>query len=223
MGIDVGPIETTDGLVFQIDAGNTRSYSGSGLTINGLISGIDGTLVNGVGFGTTNGGCFIFDKTNDYILINDNSLLNTFTNMTLEVVIKYTSTNDQIFAQKWNYSGGSQGYTIELYLNEIAAACYTGTNYLRVSVSNYPANQIYHMILTLSGTTQTLYINGVSVASNSGGAIPSLTGTNFTIGQRSNLTGTYLGGNVYQAKFYNRALSATEILQNYNATKGRYR
>jgi hypothetical protein len=222
MGIEIGAIQNIDGLIFSIDAANFRSYSGSGLTSFGLVGGIGGTLVNGVGFTSANGGSFVFDKTNDYIIIPDNSSLNSFTNMTLEIVVKYTTTSDQIFAQKWNYSGGSQGYTIELYLNEIAAACYTGVNYLRVSVSNYPANNIYHIILTLSGTTQTLYINGVSVASNSGGSIPNISGTSFTIGNRSNLSGTYLGGNVYSTKFYNRALTAQEILQNYNATKGRY-
>ena len=174
MGLKHHPRIITDGLIFYLDAANTRSYSGSGLTVNGLIGGIGGTLVNGVGFTSSNTGSFIFDRTNDYISIPDNSLLNTFSGMSLEVIVKYTTTNDQIFAQKWNYSGGSQGYTIELYSNEIAAACYTGINYLRVSVSNYPANNIYHMILTLLGTTQTLYINGVSVASNSGGSIPNI-------------------------------------------------
>ena len=222
MGLKHHPRIITDGLIFYLDAANTRSYSGSGLTVNGLIGGIGGTLVNGVGFTSSNTGSFIFDRTNDYISIPDNSLLNTFSGMSLEVIVKYTTTNDQIFAQKWNYSGGSQGYTIELYSNEIAAACYTGINYLRVSVSNYPANNIYHMILTLLGTTQTLYINGVSVASNSGGSIPNISGTTFTIGNRSNLSGTYFGGNVYLTKFYNRALSAAEVLQNYNATKKRY-
>jgi hypothetical protein len=222
MGVVAGANINDNGLVFSLDAANFRSYSGSGLTSFGLVGGIGGTLVNGTGFSSANGGSFIFDGTNDYIIIPDNSSLNDFTNMTLEIVVKYTTTSDQIFAQKWNYSGGSQGYTIELYLNEIAAACYTGINYLRVSVSNYPANNIYHMILTLSGTTQTLYINGVSVATNSGGSIPNISGTTLTIGNRSNLSGTYLGGNVYSTKFYNRALTAREIKQNYNATKKRY-
>jgi len=40
MGIDIGPIEVTDGLIVQLDAGNTRSYSGAGVTANGLVGGI---------------------------------------------------------------------------------------------------------------------------------------------------------------------------------------
>ena len=56
MGIDIGPIETTDGIVFHIDAGNSRSYSGSGITLNGLVSGTGATISGGVGFSTANVG-----------------------------------------------------------------------------------------------------------------------------------------------------------------------
>ena len=67
MGLGHSPTIITDGLVFSLDAANSRSYSGSGLTAFGLIGGINGTLVNGVGFTTSNRGSFIFDGTNDQI------------------------------------------------------------------------------------------------------------------------------------------------------------
>jgi hypothetical protein len=224
MGTGYNPRIITDGLILAFDIANPRCYAGTGNTVFDLSrNNLNGTLVNGPtysGTGTTSS--IVFDRTNDYVAISDNSLLNTFTNMTLEVVVKYTTTNNQIFAQKWNYSGGSQGYTIELFNNAIAAACYAGGSYPNAPISSYPINNVYHIILTLSGSTQTLYINGVSVASTSGGSIPNLTGTSLTIGNRSDLTGTYLGGNIYLTKFYNRALSVQEIRQNYNATKGRY-
>jgi hypothetical protein len=224
MAVGYNPSIVSDGLVFFLDPANTRSYSGSGVTANGLVGGIGGTLVNGVGFTSSNNGSFIFDGTNDFITIPDNSLLNNFTNMTLEVVVKYTTTNDQIFAQKVNYSTGN-GYTLELFSSGIVAFCYgSGAGYLSVSVSNYPANNIYHMVLTLSGNTQTLYINGVSVASNASGSVPTISGTVMKIGDRTGTyaTSAYLGGNVYLTKFYNRALTQQEILQNFNATRFRY-
>ena len=222
--IKVLPPVNDASLVLNLDAGSRASYVGVGTSWYDLSgNNLNGTLINGPTFsGTGVSSSIVFDRTNDYVSVADNSLLNTFSAMTLEIIVKYTTTNDQIFVQKWNYSGGSQGYTIELYANEIAAACYTGTNYLRVAVSSYPVNNVYHMVLTLSGTTQTLYINGASVSSNSSGAVPSLTGTALTIGNRSNLTGTYFGGNVYLTKFYNRALTASEILQNFNAYRTRY-
>jgi len=75
MGVKSGPRIVKDGLVFDIDAAVIRSYSGSGLTANGLVAGLGATLVNGVGFGSTNNGYFIFDGSNDYINAgNDTSI-----------------------------------------------------------------------------------------------------------------------------------------------------
>ena len=214
----------SDALVLNLDAGSRASYVGVGTTWYDLSgNNLNGTLVNGPTFaGTGVSSSIVFDRSNDYVSVADNSLLNTFSAMTLEIIVKYTTTNDQIFVQKYNYSTNS-GYGLELFSSGIAALCRNGgSNYLSVSVSSYPANNVYHMIFTLSGTTQTLYINGVSVATNSGGAAPSLSGTALTIGNRSNLSGTYLGGNVYLTKFYNRALTAAEVLQNFNAYRTRY-
>jgi hypothetical protein len=67
MALSHSPSIATSGLVFHLDAANRRSYSGSGITANGLVGGIGGTLVNGVGFTSSNNGSFTFDGTNDYI------------------------------------------------------------------------------------------------------------------------------------------------------------
>ena len=216
-----------NGLVLELDAANRDSYSGTGNTWYDLSgNSLNGTLTNGPTFsGIAATSSLVFDRTNDHILIADNSLLNTFTGMTLEVIVRYTTTNDQIFAQKVNYVSGG-GYTLELFSSGIAAFCYgsSGSSYLNVAVSSYPANNIYHMLFTLSGNTQTLYINGVSVATNSGGSLPSISGTVFKIGDRtgSYATSSYFGGNVYLTKFYNRGLSAYEVKQNFDFYRTRY-
>ena len=62
-----GPDIVTDGLVFAVDPGSTRSYAGSGTTTYNIINNTSGTLVNGVGFSTSNGGYFTFDGNDDYI------------------------------------------------------------------------------------------------------------------------------------------------------------
>ena len=82
MGIAYNTSIVSSGLVFALDAANSRSYSGSGITVNGLISGFGGTLVNGVGFTSTNYGSFFFDGSNDYLEIADNDGLD-LTNFTL--------------------------------------------------------------------------------------------------------------------------------------------
>ena len=72
MGIDVGPIQVTDGLIYSLDAANFRAYSGSGLTSNALVGGIGATLVNGTGYTSDGGGSFIFDGSNDYLTTSSN-------------------------------------------------------------------------------------------------------------------------------------------------------
>ena len=67
MGFYRGPNIVTDGLVFAVDAGSTRSYPGSGTTATSLVGSILGTLNNGVGFSTANGGTWTFDGTDDKI------------------------------------------------------------------------------------------------------------------------------------------------------------
>ena len=222
---DLPPVR--NGLVLELDAGQRASYPGTGNTWYDLSgNNLNGALTNGPtfsGIGATSS--IVFDRSNDYVNVGDSTLLNTFTGMTLEVIVKYTTTNDQIFAQKVNYVAGG-GYTLELFSSGIAAFCYGsgGSSYLNVAVSSYPANNIYHMLFTLSGNTQTLYINGVSVATNSGGSLPSISGTVFKIGDRTGTypTSSYFGGNVYLTKFYNRALSAYEVKQNFDYYRTRY-
>ena len=72
MGFYRGPNIVTDNLTLAIDVGSTRSYPGTGTTVNSLIGTMTGTLVNGVGVGTTNGGFLEFDGTDDRLTLSAN-------------------------------------------------------------------------------------------------------------------------------------------------------
>jgi hypothetical protein len=61
MGTKYNPSIVRNGLVFCVDPANLASYSGSGLTVYGLVSGIGGTLVNGIGLSSQNTGSFFYD------------------------------------------------------------------------------------------------------------------------------------------------------------------
>ena len=76
MAIESGPRIVTNGLIYDLDGAVSRSYSGSGLTVyDAETSAIGGTLVNGVTYSSNNNGYFVFDGTNDYINVgNDSSL-----------------------------------------------------------------------------------------------------------------------------------------------------
>ena len=64
----------TDNLVFCVDAANTKSYSGSGTDWKDLSGkGNNGTLVGGTGYSSDNGGCLIFDGTDDKVTMSAGS------------------------------------------------------------------------------------------------------------------------------------------------------
>ena len=81
MGSSIGPKMTTSDAVFLIDAGNPRSYAGEGTTnVTCIISGHQGSRVNGTGYSTVNGGSFFFGaggaSTVQYISFNNNASIN---------------------------------------------------------------------------------------------------------------------------------------------------
>jgi hypothetical protein len=77
-----------------------------------------------------------------------------------------------------------------------------------------------------SGTTGRIYYNGNLISSLYTGSfvVPSTVNRTSNYIARSNWAGdAYYQGSIYSVQIYNRALSAAEILQNYNAMKARYR
>ncbi len=240
MGLDHSPNVVTDGLVFYLDAANTRSYSGSGFTVNGLV-GIGGTLVNGVGFTSSNSGSFVFDGTNDYINVPSSSLFNFgSSDFSVELVTYYNSStssdntyrpafilgsgNTYFFMGKWR-SGVGNGVFVDY---SVAGSRYTITTTNSVpspNVNNTITSPLYdvngkhtHFVIIVSSNVMTLYINSVSY-----GFVNLASRWNTDLGLRIGTeAGDYMSGLIPYIKFYNRALTAQEIVQNYNATKRRY-
>ena len=235
MGLKHHPRVVTNGLVMYLDAANPRCYSGSGLTVNALIGGIGGTLVNGTGFSSANNGVFVFDGTNDYI-----SVPNGFTS--------YLKSNDYWSVDLWvkllNQTAGepvlvsagpSIGY-FDLFLevgdNQIYFAAGRGSDsgYIQnQNVSNtlgYNLTARYFNIVFIKtgSTTGSVSVNSINIPmSISGAGLSSMPNINeeLRIGTFRQ-SGFELHGNIGQVKIYNRALSQQEILQNFNATRFRY-
>lgn len=217
MGIAYNTSQVTDGLVFSIDAANPRSYSGSGITVNSLVSGFGGTLVNGVGFGTTNSGSFIFDGSNDYIPYPTSNLPYGSSVRTMSVWLT-TSTVDLTFGFAIAYGTGTiaQSYFIGRYGANLNVGTY-GYDY-NVTTSAQ-INTWYHIVAVFDGTNLYGYLNGHLAIS--GPATANTIASRFNIGRQTNDI-QYWNGNISQAQIYNRPLSAQEIRQNFNATRKRY-
>lgn len=221
-----GPNVVLNGLVFYLDASNPKSYPGSGTVWTDLMnSGINGTLINGPSFITSSGspypsnsGSIVFDGTNDYVELNSNNIItgtNPFTFECFYTVINLNS-GGEIFG---NYGAGYTTNTI--WISAEYGVYIDGAVY-------FPGSPIYgtnHMAVTrTSGGNVILYRNGVQV--NSGTLSSSIsTGANFRIGSDTNSAGGFggerLNGRIYNQRLYNRVLTAAEILQNFNALRGR--
>jgi len=162
MGISAGPNSVSNGLVFQLDAANLRSYSGSGNTANGLVSGIGGTLVNGVGFTSSNSGSFIFDGTDDYI--NISSLPANFWNNGSWTVETFLLNN--------NSSSGDYGVVLnpnKLHLSISNSLASWGVYNVK-STSGISTNSWTHIayLYNSSDYSKQIYVNGA--LNNSGGS-----------------------------------------------------
>jgi len=217
MGVKVGPRIIQNGLILDVDAAVPRSYSGTGLTANGLIGGINGTLVNGVGFGTTNNGFFIFDGTNDYINFGNSSTLQQSTG-SLSAWTKASSPGS-------GYRGiiAKQGAYGLFYTDSVLVAYDWAADTPRSTGINIADNTWKNVVLTYqSGVSNgtRIYINGVSV----------LTTTITILNQINNLFGgaeananQFASCQISSFNMYSRVLTAQEVLQNYNTTKGRFR
>ena len=217
MAVKAGPRVVKEGLILHVDAAVSRSYSGTGLTVNGLVGGIGGTLVNGVGFGTTDNGYFIFDGTNDYINFGNSSTLQQSTG-SLSAWTKASSPGS-------GYRGiiAKQGAYGLFYTDSVLVAYDWAADTPRSTGINIADNTWKNVVLTYqSGVSNgtRIYINGVSV----------LTATITIQSQVANLFGgaeananQFASCQISSFNMYSRALTAQEVLHNYNTTKGRFR
>lgn len=227
MSAYAGPNSVENGLVLSLDAGNTRSYPGSGTTWTDLSgNALNGTMTN-VTYNAGDGGYMSFDGTTSIVDCGASSLLN-LTNFTLEVMIYAINGGENNLARIIDRNALSTvGY--QLWLNDTAVA--DGIKAINVS-SFTPETKIYvnnslsystwqHYVATLSGTTGNLYLNASSIGTNASMTVPTSGTANFYIGNRAAADRTF-NGRIAVVKVYNRALSADEIRQNFNALRGRY-
>jgi hypothetical protein len=210
------------GLTGNFDAGNPYSYAGAG-TVWYDVSGNNytGSLTNGP---TYSNQTILFDGTNDFIdltttnvAVSGNGARSIFVWMrtTAGGLIGFVGTGTPANSQAFNLVKYSSGVGVMGYNNDF----YPGAGAAGVTLND---GNWHYIGATFDGTNLRTYADGV--LDNTSGAITySTTGQNNFIG-KSNHTGNenYFNGNMGLVQFYNRALSGAEVLQNYNATKGRY-
>ena len=221
-----GPDISENGMVLYLDASNTRSYPGSGTTWTDLSgNGNTGTLTNGPTFSAANMGSIVLDGTNDYIY---RSSLSGFNSSTYTVLLwgKFVSVSSSGVLFSLGRSSGDADTEAQLYYNNSRLVYwdYAGSiafNFINSS-GTLSTNVYQYLGFTKNSTNGTFYIDGYSSGTGTAGFDASISTNDFVIGADIRDSINYVNGNISQFLLYNRVLSSSEVLQNYNATKARF-
>lgn len=219
-----GPNIVTDGLVLALDAANPLSYPGSGTVWQDLSGqGNNGTLVNGPTFNSANGGSIVFDGSNDSVTIPNTTMGNGNTAWTINTWTKTTTTVNSLGLGSIvsNANSGPVHSMLGVNGGKIVYWTYQSNAWsqkLGVRILN---DGNWHMLTWVNYTNYTMdmYVDGTFDAN----VANSTSGNNNPLNRvGGSWTGYYNGFiSIFQIT-KNKALSASEIQQNYNATKTRF-
>ena len=220
MGLIHSPSVVSNGLINYVDAANSRSYAGTGITAFDAINNTALSMIGGIGYSSAKLGAFVFDNTGRYIILPtiDTNESSTFS-----------------FWNRRNATGAIQNllHGIDSSGQNYFQIRYDSSNYVQLvksgifnigSFTNYtvPANTDIYLTLVYSkpAALYYLYINGVYQGSVSYITTTFVTtrpviGSGYVFSENFN-------GLIYSFSYYNRVLTGAEILQNYDATKTRF-
>ena len=218
MGTRYNPGIVTDGLVLCLDAADKTSYPGSGTTWSDLSpNGNDGTITNAT-INTESGGCFDFDGSGDDITIGDLGTNHPDWTVSCWWVSDTTDENSMFYLS----SNKSQGFTVwssanmAYYVTKSGVATHTGTSHA------WSTGRWYHLTLNHTSSTNVMliYINGEMVDSTTIDDIAA----HEEFDQVVIGTGAYgeWDGRIANFNIRSRVLTAKEVLQNFNAQRGRF-
>lgn len=232
VGPTVPPTLITKGLVFQVDAGNSASYAGSGTTWNDLSGSNQGTLTNGPLFSAGNGGSIVFDGVDD--VISFGNILNMgLASWTISCWVKFDGASGLMgIIGKTSYRSNQGRYALYIDNTSLNAFFQPLTNNLiSTSIGPYLDNQFHNLVVTINRTSMMhFYIDGISVGTpidiSSSSNIDLINSDKFYIGSYGSSDGQnplyFFKGNIGEALIYNRALSAQEVTTNFNTLKSRF-
>jgi hypothetical protein len=227
------PVDTDNivkaGLILNLDAGNKNSYPEFGTTWYDLSGrNNNGTLVNGVGYNSGNLGSLVFDGVNDGVQLSGTNLsLNQMTISSWNYSTNYQQ-NGFMFEKTTN---GSVNTQYSLFYNSGNNSIYYRTYGLstldfitNTTTAGVVNNQWNNVVATWDGTNKRIYVNGIlrATSANLTGTVTQNTTGAAYIGIYGNFAGYPFNGRIAQTQIYNRALTASEIQQNYNATRSRF-
>ena len=214
-----------DGLVLNLDAAVDASYPGNGTTWYDLASSNSGTLTNGPTFDRDNGGSIVFDGIDDYIIQTSAINISSTAYTVCGWFKRRTGSTGTIASYRGSipvlYQLDTSGPVPRMIVRDSSG------NIASVSATTTIANGTWYFAAGVrDGNNVYVYVNGVQ--ENSGSATfgsfsitdtPKIGALVYNAGATSS---QFMDGNIQNVRIYNRALTAAEVLKNYNATKGRF-
>jgi hypothetical protein len=222
-----GPNIVKDGLLLYLDAGSPNSfYSATAGTTWKDISGngYNGTLTNGPTFDGANGGSIVLDGVDDYInFTSQNPIIsnNPFTLSTWLNVKTHSTYGISLYIG--TAQTGQSAYLGFVAEAQTGTANSIGGGFYGVNIgSGVLPNTGWHFVsLTYNGSSASIYVDGIIRATRNS-YTANLSSVSIRIGRANSGTLYSFNGNVSTSLIYNRALSSSEILQNFNATRARF-
>ena len=244
MGVYGGPDIVEDGLVLCLDAGNSRSYSGSGTTWNNLLGGT-AFNIGGASY-TQNTLVYSGGNSNGYESVSNAYSFSTSVPYTIQVGFKPTKLGDSTSncgdkrTTLWSKQGSTWwGHLLRIYPSGSNPDSSTGSLAYQVNGSTADSaqnrsistsisiNQTYDLTTQFVPSNNTyflrLYLNSNLIQQSTSANLSFIPNEILRIGGRdNNCTNGSFTGAIYYFRMYNRELSAGEIAQNFAATRGRF-
>lgn len=234
MSYNNGPKIVTSGLVLYLDAGNSKSYPGSGSKWYDL-SGFNNTftLVNNPTFSSDNGGSLNFNGSsaaggNNQYAISDNNFTVPSSTLSIQFFVKRNAVTSANFPAVF-FCGNNGDFTANAGVGLLASsnndnfysAYYGGASGVNTLGAIETNNNIVHIAMTFDNN-RIAYRNGV--VANQAGVVYQQTVSHSGLAYIGlwSAFGRYINSKIYTLSIYNRSLRANEILQNYNALKSRF-
>ncbi len=214
MAFSYSPKIITDGLVFAVDAANTKSYPGSGTTWTDLAGSNDGTTSNNPTLSNSNGGYFAFDGTDEYVTLTNEWTWSMGYTINVWLNLANSSGGAKYFLGRNNTStmGVRYNCNTETFLIFSGGSGYTFASY------SQPTTWVMYTAYRTGTSTYKSYVNRESIGTTDSG--PNTDIKLNLIGKRSD--GYNTDADIACVSFYDRTLLDSEINQNYNALKGRF-
>lgn len=226
----------SSGLVLYLDAGNISSYSGSGSTWTDLSGNSNtATLTASPTYDSSNSGSLLFNGSTQYATITNPS---TLRNQDFTVSIWFNPATQNAAIKSiidFDHAGTpTQGWVMQSedaitnkywYLAYYTGAAFQPVNNFGAGKGMQWTSSVWqNFVFTKSGTSFIGYRNGTQTytATAASATVSYVASRNMRIAGAVNAAGREFNGNISQVLMYNRAITSTEVTQNYNAIKARY-